>query len=427
MNKEINLQNSIKPLIRTESLNFKYLKRINLNNLYPENDSSFQTEENELGHILDLRDKTFEKEFNELSFTFTTTVEFKYKKKYRLYTLLINNYKIYILDNLKNIPLSDKKQIKLDTDDSMSNRVLNTEIRLKNQTQEKEIKIHNLKNPVLSLNFDLITCKLLINEEKKVLTIITLGKKLNYFYFRFTNQEVFSFYSYHIERIIINSNGYKNNLMGITLQYINFFKKNIISNKEFESKAKTGDLLLFKTDLCSASFQRFFTRDKYDHIALIIKKNKYIQFYDTTKNNKCNLMYWELFKHNSLNLCYKKIVYRRLIIQKDNQCKINEIQNNIEKLILEFINETKKKEYYISYSSLFCCKQLNQYEKMNKLDKNKGFSCSSLIAAAYNKLGILQLDKTIHSYLPGHFSEEKKLNLNKGFYLSNEEIIDFSQ
>ena len=62
MNKEINLQNSIKPLIRTESLNFKYLKRINLNNLYPENDSSFQTEENELGHILDLRDKTFEKE-----------------------------------------------------------------------------------------------------------------------------------------------------------------------------------------------------------------------------------------------------------------------------------------------------------------------------------------------------------------------------
>ena len=425
MNKEINLQNSIKPLIRTESLNFKYLKRINLNNLYPENDSSFQTEENELDHILDLRDKTFEKEFNELPFTFTTIVEFKYKKKYSCYTLIINNYKIYILDNLKNNPNSNKNQIKLNTDDSMSNRVLNTESMLKNQ-QEKYVKIYNLKNPILSLNFNLITCKLLIDEDKKVLTIITLGKKLNYFYFRFTNQEIFSLYSFKIKRIILNSDGYKNNLMGITLHYINFFKLNVISYKEFESKAKTGDLLLFKTDLCSSSFQRFFTRDKYDHIALIVKNQKYILIYDATKSKKCNSIYWEIFKHNFFNLCYKTIVYRRLIIEKDNQCKINDIQNKIEKIISEFINETKKKDYYISYSSLFCCKTIKENEKMGKWDKSKGFSCSSLIAAAYNKLGILKLDKSIHSYLPGDFSEEKELNLNKGFYLSHEEIIDFS-
>ena len=63
---------------------------------------------------------------------------------------------------------------------------------------------------------------------------------------------------------------------------------------------------------------------------------------------------------------------------------------------------------------------------MGKWDKSKGFSCSSLIAAAYNQLGILKLDKSIHSYLPGDFSEEKDLNLNKGFYLSHEEIIDFT-
>ena len=425
MNNEIFLQNSIKPLVRTESFNIKYIKGINLNNLYSDNDLSFQTQENELNNILNERDKTFEKEFNELPFTFTTTVEFKYKKKYSCYTLIINNYKIYILDNLKNNPNSNKNQIKLNTDDSMSNRVLNTESMLKNQ-QEKYVKIYNLKNPILSLNFNLITCKLLIDEDKKVLTIITLGKKLNYFYFRFTNQEIFSLYSFKIKRIILNSDGYKNNLMGITLHYINFFKLNVISYKEFESKAKTGDLLLFKTDLCSSSFQRFFTRDKYDHIALIVKNQKYILIYDATKSKKCNSIYWEIFKHNFFNLCYKTIVYRRLIIEKDNQCKINDIQNKIEKIISEFINETKKKDYYISYSSLFCCKKIKENEKMGKWDKSKGFSCSSLIAAAYNKLGILKLDKSIHSYLPGDFSEEKELNLNKGFYLSHEEIIDFS-
>ncbi len=426
MNNEIFLQNSIKPLIRTESFNLKYIKGINLNNLYPENDSSFQYEENDLNVILNERDKTFEKEYNDLSFTFKTTVEFKYKKKYSCYTLLINNYKIYILDNLKNKPDVDKTQIKLITDDSMSNRVLNTEIILKNQSQEKDNYLYNLKNPVLSLNFNLITCKLLINEDKKVLTIITLGKKLNYFYFRFTNQEIFLFYSFILKRIILNSDGHKNNLMGITLVYRNFFKLNVISNKEFESKAKTGDLLLFKTDLCSSSFQRFFTRDKYDHIALIIKNDKYIQIYDATNSNKCNLMYWDIFKHNSFNLCYKSIVYRRLIIEKDNQFKLKDIQNKIEKIISDFIQETKKKEYYISYSSLFCCKKIKEYEKMGKWDKSKGFSCSSLIAAAYNQLGILKLDKSIHSYLPGDFSEEKDLNLNKGFYLSHEEIIDFT-
>ena len=67
-----------------------------------------------------------------------------------------------------------------------------------------------------------------------------------------------------------------------------------------------------------------------------------------------------------------------------------------------------------------------EYELNNDWNKAEGFSCSSLIAAYYIKLGIIKLDKTIHSILPGDFEENKYLNFLPGFSLGPEKIIEFS-
>ena len=64
--------------------------------------------------------------------------------------------------------------------------------------------------------------------------------------------------------------GNKINKIGLSLRTKNFYKDTYITCKLFESMAKTGDLLLFRTFDCISDCQRFFTRDQYDHIALII-------------------------------------------------------------------------------------------------------------------------------------------------------------
>ena len=424
-NDEIQLKKSVNSFFVRNTSNSIFFKTNHLNDYNFSNDNSFTETENDsfsIKEILELKDKLFESEYNKFSFTFSTTVEFKEKKTFIQQTLLINDYKLYIIDNIKNKTKCQKKPIKLYTEESILNKILNSE----SLSCENQSTLYNISKPSLSINFNLISCKLISDEKKKIITLITLGKKLKHFYIRILNSEVFKIYCLILNRIILNSLGYKSNLMGFSLRYKNFYKYNAISNEEFESKAKTGDLLLFRKNDCSGCFQRFITRDKYDHIALIIKKNKNIQIYDANYNNKCNTTFWEVFKHNNFNLCYDKIVYRRLRIEENDKNKLQEIQVNIEKEIDEFINQTEKKDYFISYCSLICGNKLKKYEITNNWKESKGYSCSSLITAAYYKLGILKKEKSIHSYLPGYYSQNNNINFNKGFSLGNEEIIEFS-
>jgi hypothetical protein len=61
------------------------------------------------------------------------------------------------------------------------------------------------------------------------------------------------------------------------------------------------------------------------------------------------------------------------------------------------------------------------------MEKSKGYSCSSLLTAAYYTAGILNFDKGVHSRLPGHYSQDKELNFCKGFSLGPEKLIEFSE
>ena len=59
---------------------------------------------------------------------------------------------------------------------------------------------------------------------------------------------------------------------------------------------------------------------------------------------------------------------------------------------------------------------------VEKLEADKSFFCSELVASAYKRIGILDPDKAASSYWPGDFSTEKKSNevkLLRGAYLGD--------
>ena len=54
---------------------------------------------------------------------------------------------------------------------------------------------------------------------------------------------------------------------------------------DFRSKAKTGDLLIFRGFECPARCQRCFTGAHYDHIALLYKKHDVLFVYESTSKD----------------------------------------------------------------------------------------------------------------------------------------------
>jgi len=48
------------------------------------------------------------------------------------------------------------------------------------------------------------------------------------------------------------------------------------------SKAKTGDLLLFRCNHTGAKCQRCFTGAHYDHAVLLIKRSEFLEMYEAT-------------------------------------------------------------------------------------------------------------------------------------------------
>ena len=371
-----------------------------------------------MSQIFRARNKTFVEELKRYHFTYSTPVEYKENNSsFKNYILLISQNKLYILQN-------KKPKNRLNSDESLIKNLLTS----KKNLSEKSIKeLYDISHPILSLNFDTITSKIFINKKTNILIIQVLNIPPQSFILRFPNNEILIKYTCIINQAILSSEGNEQNLFGISLRFKNYYKMNTISTLEFENIAKTGDIILFQGSECPSNCQRFFTRDEYDHVALVKKSGGFISIYEATSIRKCSPMIWDVFKYDLFPLVYRKVVYRRLIIDESNNYKREQIQKKIEKDIADFIAETTKKEYYLSIPSILCCKSPNDYEKKREWKKSKGYSCSSLLTAAYYTAGILNFDKGVHSRLPGHYSQDKELNFCKGFSLGPEKLIEFSE
>ena len=290
-------------------------------------------------------------------------------------------------------------------------------------------KLLNIAFPLLFLNFNLLSCILLINKSKdiKEFQIKILGTN-KIFSFIIKDEKLFNKYIFIINSKINISDGYKQNKFGLSLRNNIFYTEIYITLSEFESTAKTGDILLFRTMDTLANLQRVYTCDNYDHVGIILRENNGIKIFESTSIGKCSPLSWNFFKMLFFNLVYKKIALRKLIYENKDKKLEAENKKNIEEKCKNFLKEIKGKNYYLSILKFLCCQKPEQYEYEKKFEKSEGFCCSALAAALYVKVGIAKLQKSVHSIKPGDFEQGKnKIYFEQGFSLGPEQIIEFSE
>ena len=300
---------------------------------------------------------------------------------------------------------------------------------------KKDMLINNLKNYInvsspllLFIDFDLLSCILLINKNKsaKEFQIKILGTHKS-FSFVLKDEKEYNKYIYLIGGIIYNSEGHKHNQLGLSLRKDILYNEIYVTPSNFELTAKTGDLLLFKSIDTCADLQRLYTCDNYDHVGIVYKENNRIKIFESTSIGKCSPLDWHYFKLLLFNLVYNKIAFRQLIYDNGDKDKVIENQNIIEEKCKNFFREIEGKNYYLSITNFLCCQKPEEYEYDKKFQESKGFCCSALAAALYIKIGVAKLQKSIHSTKPGDFEQiRNKICFEKDYFLGPEKILDFS-
>ena len=376
-----------------------------------------------LKEIINIKDIYNQNEFdyNERNNIYRTTVIYENKES----NLLIKAEYLYILE--------------IKTNQKNNNPDLSLINQLEKEEKDNDIinslkTTYDLSHPLICINFNLLSCKLLLNKKdinknnsnRYEIQIMILGAKRNILFY-INNYEVYKRFAYIIGQKIYNSEGYKINKMGLCLRNNYFYKDIYMTINEFESVAKTGDMLLFITMDCLSDLQKCFTRDQYDHIALIIINYGELEILEATVNEKCNLLKWRRFKSNLYNLMFKKIALRRLNIEEKDPKKYLEIRESIEEKSKTFIQKILKKEYEMSLLKMAFSAKPQEYEIKGEWEKGKGYCCSALNAAFYIYNGIMKLEKSVHSIRPGDFEQDKnRLTLMPGFSFGPEKIIEFS-
>ncbi len=349
--------------------------------------------------------------------------------------LLLKNEFLYILEIKQKLKEEEiKKPIKNDNNPELSLiSQLHKEESLKNVDKTILKYDYDITNPLVCLNFNLLSCKFLLNKnnndmncKKFEIQILILGTSTKFIIF-FKNFEIYKKFIYILGSKIKNSNGDQTNTIGLSLRTKDFYKETYIRTKDFEKIAETGDLLLFRTLDCLSDCQRLFTRDEYDHIALVIRRNGIIELFEATSNENCSLLEWNKFKYRLYNLIFKKVVLRKLNIDEEDTLKYNEIRENIEIKSNEFIDKTLKKKYAMSVLKMVIDRKPKEYEKTGDWEKGKGYCCSALTAAFYIYNGVMKLEKSVHCIKPGDFEQDRnRVTILPGFSFGPEKIIEFS-
>lgn len=335
----------------------------------------------------------------DMNLSFSTSVYIKTPKtaKYEKGKLMITNNKLFVLDAPQVI----------------NKKGTNTPIISK--------VIEDYYHPMLSLDFDFLTPKLITHKRKNKMKIMILGFK-DEFKIKITSKVIFDKVLQLLYHSISKSKGSKENLIGVSL-FRDFYINEFIKAYDFNLQASTCDILIFKGFELPARCQRIFTRSQYDHVGLLVRKENGLHVYETTAKDGAKLRPWIQFLYQYWNLLYEKMVYRKLIINLPDQEKV---KIDIYAKANQFINETLGKEYRLKGCGICFVESMKDFEKNNEWSKSKGFFCSQLVAAAFYKCGIMPYDYDSRHFLPGAFSQSANIKLNTGFSLGQEMIIDFS-
>jgi len=387
-----------------------------INDLYKDEKKNIKNENLILKDILNSRNELFLKEYYKiLNIHFSATCKVKAHLLFHEGRIMITDKKLLVI----------KKTTK-------KNVYINSKERKKYLTQQK-LEQYNISHPLVSLDFDLISARIITFKSQKKFNIIILGSnnlekentKTIYFSMENSSDKLFNEMIQLISKAIYLSRGFKYNLFEVSLRKY-FYKDYFLKVDVFEEIAKTGDILLFRGFQKHSKCQRSFTGADYDHVALIVRQGLILYVYESTGKDGVKLRNWRDFRVNLWNLLYDKMTFRQLIVDKD-KINVQEFEKNKEIKCNEFIKMTKGMKYTLSGCG-FCCKcNMKKYGKDKKWGEYKGYFCSQLVAAAYNHMGLLTDEIDIGYYLPGSFSKDYDLELKNGIELSVEYIIDFSE
>ena len=410
--------------------NLKTIKEFLLD-LYRDNLNQLKTPK--IKDILSKRKHTFIKEYLKMnSISISTTCSVKTDNVYKTGQLILKNSKLIINQYESN--KTEQKRI---------NNSINQHV--------------DILFPIFFIDFNMVTCELVVHKTKQKFRLIILGKNLKKkdydnnddfiykyrvvkFAMLYQSKEVFNLICENINKSIILSYGSKYNIFSISIRN-NFCKEYFINYKKFALEANSGDIILFKGYSNDSKFQRFLTGADYDHVGIMVKNKYGLNLYESTGKDGAKLRPWEDFITYYWYLLYDVMSFRKLkiddetkklyILEQNNGEKIEDINDNkklnekfyfyFNKKIDEFISKSEHKKYYFSKIGYFC------HSKMKKKSLiRESYSCSELIGALYYYVGIITDELEASNYLPGHFSRNGEVAFKKGFQLGEEYIIDFS-
>lgn len=415
--------------------NLKEINNINKNNKKDKKDSN-------LSQIFKERNKQFIKEHkrtrNTISFS---NILYKINNNTILKcVLLLKEKELFILNNINTIyeslsplnyyqPNSETNLVINDANNEQKDIIKNgsNNFIIENNKLISIQKLYNLSKPLFYINFELMSCKALINKNTNWIKILVFGYNENCLNIFIENKESYNKFIYLLNEQIHNTQKEEIDLLEFTIKENPiYYNHSLISLEEFSSIAKTGDLLLFKSKHCGSRFQRFLSRDTYDHVALIERKNDVLSLYQSTLSGNIDFAFWNLFLTYSSEVNFDKIAYRRLHIEAESKKELKNIQKEIEEKFEQFVKDTNDKKYYLSIKNLVFCDGIDKDQINGEWSKMEGFSCSALAAAFYIKIGANKHERNIHSARPGDFQDNKNiLKFNQRFSLGPERILFF--
>ena len=393
--------------------NLKTIKEFLLE-LYRDNLNQLKTPK--IKDILSKRKHTFIKEYLKMnSISISTTCSVKTDNVYKTGQLILKNSKLIINQYESN--KTEQKRI---------NNSINQHV--------------DILFPIFFIDFNMVTCELVVHKTKQKFRLIILGKNLKKkdydnnddfiykyrvvkFAMLYQSKEVFNLICENINKSIILSYGSKYNIFSISIRN-NFCKEYFINYKKFALEANSGDIILFKGYSNDSKFQRFLTGADYDHVGIMVKNKYGLNLYESTGKDGTKLRPWEDFITYYWYLLYDVMSFRKLkiddetkklyILEQNNGEKIEDINDNkklnekfyfyFNKKIDEFISKSEHKKYYFSKIGYFC------HSKMKKKSLiRESYSCSELIGALYYYVGIITDELEAGNYLPAMQPSRKSI------------------
>ena len=159
---------------------------------------------------------------------------------------------------------------------------------------------------------------------------------------------------------------------------------------------------------------RTFARSPYDHVGIfLVDPSKKVYLLEATGKAGVTAIDMHHFLQNDWHKLYKKLAYRKLICEKDDE---------FYRTFIRFANTVLGRKYSLSIKKLMRSKTSHG---SSEKQTNEGYFCSELVAAFFKALKLLPENKAASRYWPGSFAARSKLKLINGAKLGPEMLVDF--